>query len=237
MGKKLRGCFGCWTPPSQLHFLSSLLPLHWKVVDGHVLHLTVWFFFKSTAERDVFFQWQCLSTPDTEHLKPEDRQPPKDVCPLWNTAIRGSRQELGKQLMNQWQVSRLHTQQELWWGFWHTLEFRLYKHWLVLMEPLPGEATTWLQGSLEKQRGDSHGKETPHIMLYTMNFCNCFTAFLYQLRKQCMGFLFCLLEKNMKEALKTLGRGIASCKKHSCDMEKTKLLSSWHLQSERWKNT
>lgn len=206
--------------PSQLHFLSSLLPLHLKAVEGRLFQPTLWLFFKSTAEREVFFHRQYLSTPDTEHLKPEDSQPPKDIRPVWNT-VKRSWQEPGKERKNQWQVSRLQTQQELQWGFWHALDLRLCKHWLVLTEPPPGKATTWLQGSLGKQRGESHGKETTlRGMLYAMNFCKCFTAFLHQVRKQCMGFLFCSLEKNTKGALKIPERGIASCKKHLYNPEK-----------------
>lgn len=170
---------------------------------------------------------------------PEDWRQTATKGPFWNTAIRGARQEVGKKLKNQWQVSRLLSQQELRWGFWHAVELRLHKHWLVLMEPLPGEVTTWLQGSLGKQRGDSHGKENPHVTLYAMNFCKCFTAFYT--RRGCSAWAFCsahwkTIWKKLRKPWTEVLQVTKTCK-YKYNMQKNpKLLSSCHLQSERWKH-
>lgn len=104
-----------------------------------------------------------------------------------------------------------------------------YKHQLVLTEPLPWkDVAPWLSG---KARGDSHGKQIPYIMLYGMNFLTRFTPYLYQLMEQCMAFLFFSLEKNMKGALETQGRGNASSKKHFVQYGKNK--TSFFLTSAK----
>lgn len=41
----------------------------------------------------------------------------------------------------------------------HILDLRLHRYWLVLTEHLPGEAIAWPQGSLRKQREDSHERK------------------------------------------------------------------------------
>lgn len=153
--------------PEPLPFFSLCI---YRLYMNQLLHPTAWSF-KSAAERSLFPQQsQC---PGAEHLKPEDRQPPKDAHPSWNPTNRGQRQELGNELKNGWQVSRPQTQ---FWAMMSSspaLELRLSgSNWASAW----GSICTGLQHSLRKQRGDSHGKETPCIMLYSMNFCKCSTA-------------------------------------------------------------
>lgn len=113
---------------------SFLLPLHLQVVhapalasNSMVLQVNCWEFFCTAVS-------QC---PGAEHLKNEDRQPPKDVHPSWNPTNRGPRQELGNELKNGWQVSRPRHHSELWWALLPLWNWGC----LILIEHLPGEAS------------------------------------------------------------------------------------------------
>lgn len=217
--------------------ISFLLTLHLKVVDGpQLLHPTARSL-KSTVERTLFPQ-QYLSLPGAEHLKTEDGQPPKDAGPLWNTINGGRSQglEMNWRMGDRWADCR-HNSDELLRCFSHfgaeavqTALICLIRAEAVLIEHLPGEAPTRLQGSLRKQRRVIHGKEILCIMLYTMNFCKCYTA----PAEEAVHGLSVHQEEIWKKLWKAMGDVfIASCKKHLYNMKKTKTFVS--LTSAKWK--
>lgn len=62
---KAAGRFNLLIPPPS----SVVFPLHLKLMDSRLLHLTVSFLFKSAAGRELFLYYQYLSIPDTELRK------------------------------------------------------------------------------------------------------------------------------------------------------------------------
>lgn len=145
MSVKRWGDLGYWTAPSQNHFLSSpsaFIGCGWSpdlASNSTVLQVNYWKKAFSTAVSQSPRGWA-----------PEAwRQPPKNAHPLWNTTNGGPGQELGNELKNRWQVSRLQTQ--FWWAIMRLL--RLWSwgctdtdwFWLsiCLEKPLPGPRALW----------------------------------------------------------------------------------------------